>query len=250
MLDERRTLRILVADTDSALRASIAFSLTHAGHEVDMVSESTSVLSVVKRESIDLLLLDWQIGTPGLGAPGIGTPGIGAPGIVAPSALELCRTIRRSSSMPIMILAVRDSEDDLVSSFDAGADDFLRKPFSPRTLVARVHALARRAQRTMVTTINVGSLHLDLEQHVLRIGETATVHLTPLELKALQLLVAIPGRTVASERLLTHLWGRQSDRERHTLKQLIYRLRGKLSEVGAAAILKTTPGSGYKLSVD
>jgi DNA-binding response OmpR family regulator len=149
-----------------------------------------------------------------------------------------------------MILAVRDSEDDLVSSFDAGADDFLRKPFSPRTLVARVNALARRAQTKLITTINVGSLQLDLEQHTLRIGETASVHLTPLELKALQILVATPGRTVASERLLTHLWGQESDRERHTLKQLIYRLRGKLNGVGAAAILQTTPGSGYKLSVD
>lgn len=230
MLDERRTLRILVADVDSALRASIAFSLSQAGHEVEMVSEASSVLSIVKRESIDLLLLDWQIGVPG--------------------PLELCRTIRRSSSMPIMILAVRDSEDDLVSSFDAGADDFLRKPFSPRTLVARVNALARRAQTMLITTINAGPLQLDLEQHTLRIGETAAVHLTPLELKALQVLVATPGRTVASERLLTHLWGQESERERHTLKQLIYRLRGKLSGVGAAAILQTTPGSGYKLSVE
>ena len=241
MLDQLRSLRIVVADTDSALRASIAFSLSQAGHEVEMVSDATSVMAIVKRESIDLLLLDWLIGAPGTGMPGV-TATLGA--------LDLCRAIRRSSSMPIMILAVRDSEDDLVSSFDAGADDFLRKPFSPRTLVARVNALARRAQTVLITTINVGSLQLDLEQHTLRIGETASVHLTPLELKALQILVATPGRTVASERLLTHLWGQESDRERHTLKQLIYRLRGKLNEVGAAAILQTTPGSGYKLSVD
>lgn len=245
MLDERRALRILVADTDSALRASIAFSLSQAGHEVEMASEASLVLSILKRDSIDLLLLDWAIGAPNLSASQ------GAPGALYNfPALELCRTIRRSSTMPIMILAVRDSEDDLVSSFDAGADDFLRKPFSPRTLVARVNALARRAQTMLITTINVGSLQLDLEQHTLRIRDTASVHLTPLELKALQVLVATPGRTVASERLLTHLWGQESERERHTLKQLIYRLRGKLNEVGAAAILQTTPGSGYKLSVD
>jgi DNA-binding response OmpR family regulator len=148
-----------------------------------------------------------------------------------------------------MILAARESEEDLVASLEAGADDFLRKPFSPRTLVARVHALARRAQSALVTTITVGSLHVDLEQHTLRIGDNTEVHLTPLELKALQVLIATPGRTVTSERLLAHLWGHESPRERHTLKQLIYRLRGKLDEVSAADILQTTPGAGYRLIV-
>jgi DNA-binding response OmpR family regulator len=230
MLDERRTLRILIAETDSALRDSVAFSLTQAGHEVQAVSDAFSTLSLFRRDPIDLILLDMNL--------------------VGPSAIEVCRTIRRSSALPIMVLATRESEDDLVSSFEAGADDFLRKPFSPRTLVARVQALARRAQPLLITTINVGSLQLDLEQHTLRIGAATEVHLTPLELKALQVLVATPGRTVASERLLAHLWGEGSERERHTLKQLIYRLRGKLNEVGAAAILQTTPGSGYKLSLE
>ncbi len=227
MQDESQPMRILVADTDSALRASIAFSLTQAGHEVDAVSDAAGVLTIFRRDSIDLLLLDM--------------------GLTAPSAIELCRTIRRSSTVPIMVLSARESEDDLVSSFDAGADDFVRKPFSPRTLVARVRALARRAQPLLVTTINAGTLQLDLEQHTLRVGSRTPIHLTPLELKALQVLIETPGKTVASERLLAHLWGHQSDRERHTLKQLIYRLRGKLDGIDAADILQTTPGSGYKL---
>jgi two-component system, OmpR family, response regulator MtrA len=229
MQDEGRTLRILIGELDSALRASIAFSLSQAGHEVQAVSEEASVLSFLKQGSIDIALLDLHIAKP--------------------DAIELCRTIRRSSGIPIMILAARESEEDLVASLEAGADDFLRKPFSPRTLVARVHALARRAQSALVTTITVGSLHVDLEQHTLRIGDNTEVYLTPLELKALQVLIATPGRTVTSERLLAHLWGHESPRERHTLKQLIYRLRGKLDEVSAADILQTTPGAGYRLIV-
>jgi DNA-binding response OmpR family regulator len=125
----------------------------------------------------------------------------------------------------------------------------LRKPLSPRALVARVRALARRVQPAPNKVLQAGELQLDLDQHVLRIGADAVVSLSPLELKALQLLIATPGRTVQSEKLLLHLWGRESDRERHILKQLIYRLRGKLEGRGAAEVLQTTPGSGYKLSV-
>lgn len=229
MQHERSSLRILIGELDAALRASIGFSLSQAGHEVQAVSEEGSVLSILNQGSVDLALLDLQI--------------------AAPNAIELCRTIRRSSSVPIMIMAARESEEDLVASLEAGADDFLRKPFSPRTLVARVHALARRAQAAPTTTISVGSLHVDFEQHSLRIGDTSEVHLTPLELKALQVLIATPGRTVTSKRLLAHLWGQESHRERHTLKQLIYRLRGKLDAVSAADILQTTPGAGYRLIV-
>ena len=113
MQGEPRTLRILVGELDSALRASIAFSLSQAGHEVQAVSEEASVLFFLRRGSIDLALLDLQIAMP--------------------NAIELCRTIRRSSGIPIMMLASRESEEDLVASLEAGADDFLRKPFSPRT---------------------------------------------------------------------------------------------------------------------
>jgi DNA-binding response OmpR family regulator len=149
-----------------------------------------------------------------------------------------------------MMLAARDSEDDLVAALEAGADDYLRKPFSPRALLARVRALTRRAQPRVAKAIRVGALQLDLEQHRLRIGATTEIYLTPLELKALQMLVSTPGRTIPSERLLLHLWGHEGERERHTLKQLVYRLRSKLEAFGAAGLLQTTPGSGYKISAE
>lgn len=220
-------LRILIADTDSVLRESVAFSLSRVGHEVEVVGDESSVVSLLDQGSMDVLLLDLHLSSP--------------------NAIELCRTLRRGSSIPIMVLAPRESEDDLIGSLEAGADDYLRKPFSPRALVARVHALARRAQAVLATTITAGALHVDLEQHTLRLADSTEIHLTPLELKALQLLIATPGRTVSSERLLDHIWGLESHTERHTLKQLIYRLRGKLDKISASDILQTTPGAGYRL---
>lgn len=91
----------------------------------------------------------------------------------------------------------------------------------------------------------------DLEQHTLRVGAAEPLRLTPLELKALHLLMTSPGRTVTAERLLVHVWGRSTSRERRTLKQLIYRLRQKLEEDATASqMLQTTPGAGYKLVVE
>jgi DNA-binding response OmpR family regulator len=102
-----------------------------------------------------------------------------------------------------------------------------------------------------MASITAGKLHLDLEQHTLRIDAADPLRLTPLELKALHLLMASPGRTVTAERLLNHVWGRSTSRERRTLKQLVYRLRHKLEQGPAGRqVLQTTPGAGYKLIVD
>lgn len=223
-------MKVLIAGSDAPLRASIGFSLSQEEHEILAAATNDEALSLFKRESPDFVLLDMDLAPPG--------------------ALQLCRTVRRTSSVPIMMLASRDSEDDLVDAIESGADDYLRKPFSPRALVARVRALARRAQPLKVNTVDAGLMRLDVEGHVLQIGGKAEIALTPMELKALQLLIGAPGRTISSEKLSAHLWGHGSERERHTLKQLIYRLRGKLDTVGASGLLQTTPGSGYKLIVE
>lgn|SRR5512138_13389 len=223
-------MRVMIAGTDASLKASTGFTLTQEGYEVFDARDYDDALTVFKRESIELALLDVNL--------------------TAPGALQLCRDLRRISRVPIVILSGRDSEDDLVEAFESGADDYVRKPFSPRALVARVRALARRAQPDLGQSIQTGELQLDLEAHVLRIGAKTEIRLTPMELKALHVLVGHRGRTVSSDKLLAHLWGSESDRERHTLKQLIYRLRGKLETAGVAELLQTTPGSGYKLVVE
>lgn len=228
--EQNGALKVLIASSDAPLRASTGFSLAQEGYEIVGSAHYEEAWSAFRRESPAFLLLDMNLTPPG--------------------ALHLCRVVRRTSDVPVIMFAARDSEDDLVEALEAGADDYIRKPFSPRALVARVRALARRAQPVNASAIRVGLLHLDLEGHVLRIGAKAEVRLTPMELRALQLLVGAPGRTVSSEKLSVHLWGQGSERERHTLKQLIYRLRGKLETAGAADLLQTTPGSGYKLIVE
>jgi len=229
--EHHRPLKILVADDDADLLALIGFTLHQAGFEVHAAHDGPGALEAFERETPDFVLLD------------VNMP--------APDGLQVCRTIRGRSSVPIMMLTVRDQEEDLLEAFEAGADDYVRKPFSPRALIARVRALVRRAEPTNADAIAAGRVRLDLEQHTLQIGDTAPLRLTPLELKALHLLMISPGRTVTAERLLLQVWGRNSARERRTLKQLIYRLRQKLeADPASPQVLQTTPGAGYKLIVE
>lgn len=223
-------MKALVAEGDSDIRALIEFTLTQGGFEVRSAASGVATLHAFETEAPRLLLLDIHV--PELGG------------------LHVCREIRRRSNVPIMVLTRQDREDDLVAAFDSGADDCVRKPFSPRTLLARARALVRRAEPLFAPLLEVGPAKLDMERHVFQLGSTREIHVTPLEVKALQLLVASAGRTVSVERMLAHVWNRSTARERRTLKQLIYRLRLKLEvDPTAPEILVTTPGSGYKLNL-
>ena len=224
-------MRILVADDDADLRALIGFTLMQAGYDICTAIDGESALLAFQRDSPDLVLLD------------INMP--------EPNGLQVCREIRGRSPVPIMMLTVRDVEEDLIEAFDSGADDYVRKPFSPRALLARVRALIRRSEPLDAGPVTAGQLRLDPEQRTLQLGAAPPVRLTPLELKAMQLLMVTPGRTVTAEKMLLHLWGRATARERRTLKQLVYRLRQKIeTDASAPDILQTTPGAGYKLVAD
>jgi len=224
-------MKALVADDDADLRALIAFTLTQGGFEVRSAENGAATLRMFEAEAPSLLLLD--INMPEL------------------DGLHVCREIRRRSNVPIMMLTVRDQEDDLVAAFDSGADDYVRKPFSPRTLLARARALVRRAEPLHLTSVEAGGARLDLERHSFQFGAAPEIHLTPLELRAMHLLMSSPGRTVTAERMLMHVWNRSTTRERRILKQLIYRLRLKLElDPTTPEILQTTPGAGYRLNLE
>jgi DNA-binding response OmpR family regulator len=230
-VDGARPVRVLAADDDADLLALIGFTLRQAGFDVCTAQDGSSALRAFSTEAPDFVLLD--VNMPAL------------------NGLDVCREIRSRSTVPIMMLTVRDQEDDLVAALDAGADDYVLKPFSPRALLARIRALVRRAEPLNTGAITAGSVYLDPEERTLRFGTTDPVRLTPLEVKALHLLITSPGRTVTAERLLNHVWGRATSRERRTLKQLVYRLRQKLEvDPTKPLILQTTPGAGYKLVVE
>ena len=224
-------MKILVADDDRDLLELVAFSLGQSGFLVLKAQDGNDALRIFTAESPDLLILD--INMPGL------------------SGFQVCEDVRRTSRVPVMMLTVRGEEEDLIRALELGADDYLNKPFSPRTLLARVKALLRRAGLEVSAPASAGRLTLDLQEHTLQIGTRPVIRLTKLELRLLQYLLANSGRTVSSDRLLNHVWGHRGAGDRELLKQLVHRVRQKIErEPARPEILETVPGAGYRLLVD
>jgi DNA-binding response OmpR family regulator len=217
-------MKILVVDDDPDLLSLVGFALTQSGFVVVKAIDVPSALQVFAAESPDLAILD------------INLPG--------GSGFDICTAIRRQSRIPVMMLTARGEEEDLVRALDLGADDYLTKPFSPRTLLARARALLRRAGLETGGSMTVGSLRLDLEAHVLHVGEAPPVKLTKLESRLLQILIANAGHVVAREPL-THVWGRGSgDRQ---LLAAVHRLRQKIEEDPRRRGAADGGGGGYRL---
>jgi DNA-binding response OmpR family regulator len=223
-------MKVLVADDDADLLELIAFTLTQAGYLVIRAADGPGALRRFAEESADLVVLD--VNMPGL------------------SGFQVCEAIRARSRVPVMMLTVRGEEEDLVRALGLGADDYLTKPFSPRTLLARIKALLRRAGMESSAPLAAGRVTLDPDEHTVRVGSAAAVHLTKLELRLLQMLLANAGRTVSSDRLLVQVWGHRSGGDRQLLKQLVHRLRHKIEPDPAAPALLRTAAAGYKLVVE
>jgi DNA-binding response OmpR family regulator len=224
-------MKVLIADDDRDLLELIGFALTQAGFLVLKAPDGTAALRLFDAEAPDLLVLD------------INMPGA--------SGFQVCAAVRSRSSVPVMMLTVRSEEEDLVKALELGADDYLTKPFSPRTLLARVRALLRRAGMESSAPLAAGRVALNMDEHTVRIGDAAPVRLTKLELRLLQMLLANAGRTVSSDRLLVQIWGHRNSGDRQLLKQLVHRLRQKIeADPAVPRVLQTAAGAGYKLVVE
>jgi DNA-binding response OmpR family regulator len=225
-------LKILVADDDLDLLGLVAYSLSQAGYLVVKASDGPGALATFDAESPDLVILD------------INMPGT--------SGFEVCTAIRARGDVPVMMLTARGEEQDLVRALDLGADDYLTKPFSPKTLLARVKALLRRSSADRAQApLSVGRVTLDIESYTVRIGNGDPISLTKLELRLLQMLLAQAGRAVNSDRLLVQVWGHRGSGDRQLLKQLVHRLRHKIeANPSVPQLLQTAAPSGYKLVVD
>jgi DNA-binding response OmpR family regulator len=222
-------VKILVVDDDLELAGLIGYALRQAGYLVVDAADGPSALTAFEREAPSLVILD--VNLPRL------------------SGLEVCRRIRAGgSSVPIMMLTVRNAEEDQVQALDLGADDYLTKPFSPRTLLARVRALLRRGGVEKPAPLAAGDLSLDLEVAAVTVMGGQPVRLTRLELRLLQILLANAGHTLPPERLLTHVWGSRGAGDRQLLKQLVHRLRQKIeTDAAQPRYLVTVSGVGYVL---
>ncbi len=225
-------MKVLAVDDDRDLLELIGFALAQAGFLVVKAVDGPSAVRVFDAEAPDLVVLD------------INMPGA--------SGFQVCEAIRARSRVPVMMLTVRSEEEDLVKALELGADDYLTKPFSPKTLLARIRALLRRAgMEGSAPPLAAGRLALDVEDHSVRIGGGEPVRLTKLELRLLQMLLSNAGRTVSSDRLLVHIWGHRNSGDRQLLKQLVHRLRQKIeTDPTLPRYLQTAAGAGYKLVVD
>ena len=221
-------MKILVVDDDPDMLAVTGFALQQAGYLVVKANSVGTALGTFREERPDGAILD------------INLPG--------GSGFELCAALRRESDLPILMLTVRGDEADLVRALDLGADDYLTKPFSPRTLTARVKALLRRARSEDARPTRAGELELALETLTLRIGGEREIKLTPLEARLLHLLIANAGQPVTTDRILVHVWGHRGGGDRQLLKQLVHRFRHKIGDDSEQPHwLETVPNVGYRL---
>lgn len=221
-------MKILVVDDDIELRGLIGFALRQAGYLVVDAATGPDALQVWEREQPDLAILD--VNLPGL------------------SGFDVCQQIRAESAIPIMMLTVRNTEEDQVRGLDLGADDYLSKPFSPRTLLARVRALLRRSEIDRPSPLQTGDIELDVERQTVRVRGGDAIRLTNLEFRLLQYLVANANHTITADRLTGHVWGYRGIGDKQLLKQLVHRLRQKIEANPAEPqYVLTMAGIGYML---
>ena len=224
-------MKVLIIEDDFELRSLIAFVIRQSGYLALEASSGEQGLEFASREQPDLVILD--INLPGM------------------DGFETCRILRKENQVvPVLILTVRGDEEDEVKGLDSGADDYLVKPFSPKTLLARVRALFRRSSSEQTPhRLVVGDLELCHATQSLTISGHLTFRLTALEFRLLQLLVAHDGKPVLTSRILIHVWGVEGAWERQRLKQLVHRLRQKIEKnPNQPQRLVTLQGLGYALN--
>lgn len=222
-------IRVLVVDDEAAVRRFLKTSLTPRGYEVKEASTGQEAIEMVAQSRPDVILLD-------LGLPDL-------------DGVEVTRVLREWCSIPIIILSVRDRESDKVAALDAGADDYLSKPFGLNELTARLRAALRRVQQTSdEPTIVTGPLRLDLaNRQVTRQGQI--VALTPTEYDILRVLGRYHGKVVTHKKLIQEVWG-HLEQDLHTLRVNVSNLRRKIEDEPARPqLLVTEPGVGYRLNI-
>jgi DNA-binding response OmpR family regulator len=223
-------VKVLVVDDDRDLRELIGYVLKSAGYAIVEAGDGLEAVRAHAAERPSLVILD-------LNLPGI-------------DGFEVCRRIRAEADTPVMMLTVRGEEADQVKGLDLGADDYLTKPFSPRSLLARVRAILRRGGAEHPGPFGAGAILLDPDLQTVSVDGTGPVRLTNLEFRLLQSMVATPNRTVPPERLLRLVWGHRGTGDRQLLKQLVHRVRQKVeADPADPRFLKTVSGVGYRLEV-
>lgn len=222
--------RILVVDDDPPILRVVAANLTRRAFEVDATATGSAALEAFRRRRPDVVILD-------LGLPDM-------------DGVEVISLIRQQAQTPIIVLSAREAERDKVAALDAGADDYVSKPFGIEELLARVRVALRHgasAQSGTSGPFEFGDLSVDLERRVVTVGGIP-VHLTPTEYELLRVFVAHRDKVLTDRMLLQAVWGPEYGTEDHYLHVYVARLRRKLEvDPHAPRHLLTEPGVGYRL---
>lgn len=225
--------KLLVVEDERDIRDMLIFALEEAGFQVAEASTAERALSLLAEGyKPDLLLVDWML------------PGA--------SGVELARRVKQKAELqdtPLILLTARGEEDDRVRGLEAGADDYVVKPFSPRELIARVRAVLRRAGGVVAAeqAIEIGGIRLDMASHRVTVrGET--VKLGPTEYKILLFFMEHPERVFSRTQMLDAVWGHQVVVEERTIDVHMRRLRKALEPFGVQDYVQTVRGSGYRFS--
>ena len=217
---------VLVVDDEPKIARLARDYLEKNGYRVVTAADGQSALIAARSEKPDLIILDLMLPIM--------------------DGREVCKTLRRESDVPIIMLTALAEEVDQVTGLEIGADDYITKPFSPRALVARVRALLRRSKGEIKapTIIRVGELEVDPDKHTVTFNDNP-VKLTPNEFKLLQLLASRPGQTLTREQLLEDMHGIASSFDR-SIDSHIKNLRKKLEAASGESMIETVYGIGYR----
>lgn len=220
---------IMVVDDDQDLAEMLGIVLNGAGYEVDLVGRGDEVMPIFTAQNPDLILLDVML--PGL------------------SGVEVCKLIREKSMVPIVMLSAKGDKQDVVAGLEAGADDYMIKPFDPSELVARMKVRLRRNTAEVSSDLQIGNIKIDqIEHSIIRDGQI--IALTRLEFDLLVALAKEPGRVFSREALLSEVWGYRPATDTRLVNVHIQRLRSKVElDPENPTIILTVRGYGYKAGV-
>jgi len=227
--------RVLVVEDESAIAELISINLRHAGYEVTLAASADQARSAVDAVLPDLVLLDWML-----------------PGQSGLALAKQWRAVARTRELPIIMLTARSDEADKIGGLDAGADDYLTKPFSTKELLARIRAVLRRkVPEALDSAVEAGGLRLDpATRRVARVGTDGVreVKVGPTEFRLLHFFMTHPERVHSRAQLLDRVWGDHVFIEERTVDVHVKRLREALQPVQCATLIETVRGAGYRFA--
>jgi len=223
-------MRLLLVEDDADVARFIRKGLQEQAYAVDVATDGDNALYLAGINTYDAIVLDLMIPPP--------------------EGLDVCRTLRREGShVPILMLTARDSVQDKIAGLDAGADDYLGKPFEFGELVARLRALLRRGGATIPTVLAAGDLTIDTRSHRITVGGRPLT-LTTKEYSILEYLTRNSGRVLTREEIAEHVWGQEFDPFSNLIETYINRLRRAIEHVSSKKFIHTVRGAGYMLEAE